>query len=109
MRTGLRELSPVAAGFCFLRPGWRVQPDVPRDCHCESAASRAGKLSGIRLIIRAGLLSHPRRHWSIYGINLRGPLPERLVVQGLPDDLEAAKAAFKANWQKLLAAGTAQP
>jgi hypothetical protein len=42
-------------------------------------------------------------------LNLRGPLPEGVLVQGLADDLEAAKAAFKANWERLLAAGTAQP
>ena len=45
-------------------------------------------------------------YWSIYGLNLRGPLPERVVVQGLADDLEAAKAAFKTNWERLLAAGS---
>ena len=51
----------------------------------------------------------PRWYWSIYVINMRGPLPESVIVQGLDDDLDAAKAAFKANWKKLLAAGTAQP
>ncbi len=51
----------------------------------------------------------PRCYWSIYGINLRGPLPLGVEVQGLADDLEAAKATFKTNWEKLLAAGTAQP
>jgi hypothetical protein len=48
----------------------------------------------------------PRWYLSIYGINLRGPLPEGLVVQGLADDLAAAKAAFKANWERLLSAGS---
>ena len=48
----------------------------------------------------------PHWYWSIYGINLRGLLPVGVVVQGLADDLEAAKTAFKANWEKLLAAGT---
>ena len=48
----------------------------------------------------------PRWYWSIYGINLRGRIPEGLEVQGLADDLEAAKVAFKAIWEKLLAAGT---
>jgi len=48
----------------------------------------------------------PRWYWSIYGINLRGPLPEGVVVQGLADDPEGAKAVFKANWEKLLAAGS---
>ena len=48
----------------------------------------------------------PRWYWSIYGLNLRGPLPEGVVVQGLADDLEAAKAAFKANWERLLGAGS---
>jgi len=43
----------------------------------------------------------PRWYWSIYGINLRGPLPQGVVVQGLADDLAAAKATFKANWEKL--------
>ena len=36
---------------------------------------------------------------SIYGINLRGPLPEGVVLQGLADDLAAAGAAFKENWE----------
>jgi hypothetical protein len=48
----------------------------------------------------------PRWYWSIYGLNLRGPLPEGVVVQGLADDLEAAKATFKTNWEKLLGAGS---
>jgi hypothetical protein len=47
----------------------------------------------------------PRWYWSIYGINLRGPFPEGVVVQCPADDLPGAKAAFKANWEKLLAAG----
>ena len=34
-------------------------------------------------------------------------LREGVVVQGLADDLDAAKAAFKTNWETLLAAGTA--
>jgi hypothetical protein len=46
-----------------------------------------------------------RSYWSIYGINLHGPLPLGVEVQGLADDLEAAKATFKTNWEKLLAAG----
>jgi hypothetical protein len=32
-----------------------------------------------------------------------------VVVQGLADDPEAAKVAFKENWEKLLAADTARP
>ena len=48
----------------------------------------------------------PRWYWSIYGINLRGPLPTGVVLQGLADDLSAAKAIFRANWEKLLAAGS---
>lgn len=32
-----------------------------------------------------------RWYWSVYGINLRGPIPEGVVVQGLADDLPAAK------------------
>ena len=51
----------------------------------------------------------PRWYWSIYVLGFRGPLPEGVVVQGLADDLEAAKAAFKTNWARLLAAGTARP
>ncbi len=51
----------------------------------------------------------PRWYWSIYGINLRGPLPEGVVVQGLADDLAAAGAAFKENWEKLLGAGSVKP
>ena len=47
-----------------------------------------------------------RWHWSIYGINLRGPVPAGVAVQGLADDLAGAKAAFKTNWKRLLAAGT---
>jgi hypothetical protein len=39
-----------------------------------------------------------RWYWSVYGINLRGPLPEGVVLQGLADDLPAAKAVFKTNW-----------
>ncbi len=50
-----------------------------------------------------------RWSWSIYGINLRGPLPPGVEVQGLADDLAAAGAAFKANWEKLLAAGSVKP
>ena len=41
----------------------------------------------------------PRWYWTIYGIALRGPLPQGVVVQGLADDFEAAKAAFKLNWK----------
>jgi hypothetical protein len=48
----------------------------------------------------------PRWYWGIYGINLRGPVPAGVVLHGLADDLPAAKAAFKVNWEKLLAAGT---
>ena len=48
----------------------------------------------------------PRWYWSIYGLNLRGPIPTGVVVHGLADDLAAAKAAFKSNWEKLLATGT---
>jgi hypothetical protein len=44
-----------------------------------------------------------RWYWSIYGINLRGPLPPGVEVQGLADDLEAAKTVFKDNWRRLLA------
>ena len=51
----------------------------------------------------------PRWYWSIYGINLRGPVPDGVIVQGLADDLEAAKAAFKTNWEKLLTAGSVKP
>jgi len=51
-----------------------------------------------------GTPNGPRWYWSIYGLNLRGPFPEGAELQGLADDLEAAKAAFKANWEKLLAA-----
>ena len=51
----------------------------------------------------------PRWYWSIYGINLRGPLPEGVVVQGLADDLAAAGAAFKENWEKVLGAGSVKP
>jgi hypothetical protein len=51
----------------------------------------------------------PRWYWSIYGINLRGIIPQEVVLQGLAEDLAGAKAAFKANWEKLLAAETAQP
>jgi hypothetical protein len=46
---------------------------------------------------------------AIYDINLRGPLPQGVVMQGLADDLDAAKGAFKLNWEKLLAAGAVQP
>ena len=31
----------------------------------------------------------PRWYWSVYGISLRGPLPEGVIVQGLVDDLPA--------------------
>ena len=48
----------------------------------------------------------PRRYWSIYGINLRGPLPQGVVAQGLVDDLDTAKGAFKENWERLLGAGS---
>ena len=51
----------------------------------------------------------PRWYWSIYGINLRGPLPEGVVVQGLADDLAAAGTAFEENWEKLLGAGSVKP
>jgi|SRR5688572_27516630 hypothetical protein len=51
----------------------------------------------------------PRWYWGIFGINLRGPLPPGVEVQGLTDDLAAAGAAFKANWEKLLAAGSVKP
>ena len=48
----------------------------------------------------------PRGYWSIYGINLRGPVSAGVVLQGLVDDLTGAKAAFRENWEKLLGAGT---
>ena len=51
----------------------------------------------------------PRWYWSIYRLNLRGPLPDGVVVQGLADNLEAAKATFTSNWKKLLAAGSVKP
>ena len=51
----------------------------------------------------------PRWYWSIYGINLRGVIPQEVVLQGLAEDLAAAKVAFKANWEKLRAAGTVAP
>ena len=51
----------------------------------------------------------PRWYRNIYGINLRGPIPAGVVVQGLADDLAAAGAAFKANWEKLLGAGSVKP
>jgi len=51
----------------------------------------------------------PRWYWSIYGLNLRGPLPAGVVVQGLADDLAAAGAAFKENWEKVLGAGSVKP
>ena len=51
----------------------------------------------------------PRWYWSIFGINLRGPLPAGVVVQGLADDLEAAKTVFKDNWERLLAASSVKP
>jgi hypothetical protein len=50
----------------------------------------------------------PRWYWGIYSLGLRGTAPAGVVLQGLADDLPAAKAAFKANWEKLLAAGTAR-
>ena len=50
----------------------------------------------------------PRWYWSIYGVNLRGPLPLGVEVQGA-DDLEAAKTVFKDNWERLLAAGSVKP
>ena len=48
----------------------------------------------------------PRWYWSIYVLGFRGPMPEGVIVKSLADDLEAAKAAFKANWERLLAAGS---
>ena len=51
----------------------------------------------------------PRWYWSIFRVNLRGPLPEGVVMQGLADDLAAAGAAFKENWEKLLGAGSVKP
>jgi len=50
-----------------------------------------------------------RWSWSIYGINLCGPLPADVAVQGLADDLEAAKTIFKTNREKLLAADSVKP
>jgi hypothetical protein len=44
--------------------------------------------------------------WSIYGINLRGPLPEGTQVQGMGDTLDATKILFKMNWEKLIAGGS---
>jgi hypothetical protein len=55
-----------------------------------------------------GTPNGPRWYWSIYGLNLRGPIPTGVVLQGLADDLSAAKAAFKENWEKLLAARRVQ-
>jgi len=37
----------------------------------------------------------PRWYWSIYGINLHGPQPLGVEVQGLADDLAAAGAPSK--------------
>jgi hypothetical protein len=44
-------------------------------------------------------------YWSLYGINLKGPTPDGVIVQGLAEDLEGAKAAFLTNFEKLQAAG----
>ena len=46
----------------------------------------------------------PKWKWTIYGLHLRS-LPDEIPLQGLADDLEGAKAAFKANWEKLRLAG----
>jgi hypothetical protein len=46
----------------------------------------------------------PRWYWSVYGINIRGPIPPDVTLQGGANDLEGAKTAFKKNWEKLLAA-----
>ena len=55
----------------------------------------------------------PRWHWSIYGLNLRGPLPQGVVVQGLADDLPAAKRHLrqigKATWHGRRAAAVKKP
>jgi len=45
----------------------------------------------------------PRWYWAIYGMNLKGPIPGGVLLQGRANDLEAAKAAFKENWERLLA------
>jgi hypothetical protein len=50
-----------------------------------------------------------RWYWSIYGVNVRGPLPLGVEVQGLADDLEGAKTVFKDNWESLLAADSVKP
>jgi hypothetical protein len=47
----------------------------------------------------------PRWHWAIYGMHLRGPIPAGIILQGRVDDLEAAQAAFKENWERLLDTG----
>ncbi len=44
-------------------------------------------------------------YWSIYGVNLKGVLPDGVPVQGTGIDLEAAKAIFKSNFEKLIANG----
>jgi hypothetical protein len=41
----------------------------------------------------------PRWYWSVYRINLRSHIPAGVVLQGLADDLPAAKATFKVNWR----------
>jgi hypothetical protein len=46
-----------------------------------------------------------RWYWSIFDINLHGPLLTDVALQGLADDLTGARAAFKTNWEKLLEAG----
>ena len=43
-----------------------------------------------------------------FTINLRGPIPESIILRGLANDLETAKVAFQENWEKLFDAGRVQ-
>ncbi len=52
------------------------------------------------------------RTGSIYGINLRGPLPSGVEVQCFcrrSQGSESERGAFKVNWERLLAAGSVKP
>ena len=71
----------------------------------QLTSSLGSKTSGTHYS-RSGARIKILKKESNFGINLRGPLPQGVIVQGLADDLPAAKAAFKSNWERLLAAGS---
>ena len=44
-------------------------------------------------------------YWSVYGINMKGVVPDDIERQGLADSFDDARDKFKASFGRLLTAG----